>query len=166
VVRTEVDTWTTDKLFEELLGQDAAGNKVTPPLFGKSPDSVMGGAVEQSRRWMVANMAEAAVYGRPMWGYEGGQHLTMGNADDADEHWLALLTAGNRDPRMARAYDRMLWNWRKAGGQTMALFNHIGVPSKYGAWGLKETQFTTEGVKWNAVLPWRDGVCWWTGCAD
>jgi len=135
LVRDEVDRWTYEpdgglnKLFEELLGMDASGNKVTPPLFGKAPESIQGGAVELSKRWMSANMAQAARYARPMWAYEGGQHLIMGSATDNDERWLALLIAGNRDPRMADAYDRMLKNWRTVGGQTMTYFNHIGVPS-------------------------------------
>lgn len=172
-VRDEIHNWITNsndgglgKLFEEILGEDVNGNQVTAPLYGKLKGTDPKGAVEMSRTWTMKNFEVATSFRKPLWAYENGQHLTMADGDDKDEAWLALLKAGNRDPRMARAYERAMQNWRAAGGQTNAMFDHIYVPGTYGAWGLKETQFTTTGVKWNAVLPWRDSGCWWSGCGN
>lgn len=170
-VRGTVDSWAADgdggvaRLFAEMLGEDIDGQPVPPPLLGKHGDSVPGGAIERTRQWVAANAALAASKGLPLWGYEGGQHLTTFNLGDQDPVWIAMYTRANRDPRMARTYERLLQNWRAVGGQTLALFNYAYQPTRSGAWGLKETQLSTEGVKWNAVLPWRDSTpCWWTGC--
>jgi hypothetical protein len=41
----------------------------------------------------------------------------------------------------------------------------MAVPSQAGAWGLKETQFSDDSTKWQAVRAQRDGLsCWWPGC--
>jgi hypothetical protein len=46
-------------------------------------------------------------------------------------------------------------------------FDHMATPSKWGAWGLKETQFSDAAVKWQAVRAMRDELaCWWPGCAE
>ena len=154
------------RLFQELLGEDARGAPARPPLQGRHREAPEGGALAQSRGRMRGAKAQADAYGLPLWAYEGGQHLTLpGGADDPA--WLALITAANRDPRMAKAYERSLADWRAAGGQLFVWFNHMGIPSKWGAWGLKETQFSDAAVKWQAVRAMRDGMaCWWPGCAE
>ncbi len=169
-VRGTVKTWYTQpdggvsKLFEEILGQDANGNKVTPPLYGKTKDSYIDGAVAQAKTWMQANKNEAAARGLPLMSYEGGQHLVM-YPGDTDQQWLNLMTAANRDPRMGTAYTRTLADWQAVGGQVYTLFNHVYRPGKYGAWGLKETQYQESNPKWQAVLPYRDTKqCWWPNC--
>ncbi len=168
--RDVVKTWYTDsdggvgKLFQEILGQDANGNKVTPPLYGKNSESYIGGAVAQVKTWMQANQNVTSARGLPLLAYEGGQHLIM-YPGDTDQQWLNLMTAANRDPRMATAYTRTLGDWQTVGGTIYTLFNHVYKPSKYGVWGLKETEFQNSNVKWQAVLPYRDTKqCWWNGC--
>ncbi|HJV70887.1 hypothetical protein [Ideonella sp.] len=151
------------RLFQELLGEDARGAPVRPPLQGR-PEAADGGALAQARGWMRAAKAQADAFGLPLWAYEGGQHLTL-PPDLDDPAWLALIVAANRDPRMGRAYERHLADWRAAGGQLFVWFNHMAVPSKWGAWGLKETQFSDAGVKWQTVRTQRDSLtCWWSGC--
>jgi hypothetical protein len=99
-----------------------------------------------------------------LWAYEGGQHLTPPGGVD-DPAWLKLIVTANRDRRMGRAYERHLSDWRAAGGQLFVWFNHMAVPSQAGAWGLKETQFSDDSTKWQAVRAQRDGLsCWWPGC--
>jgi hypothetical protein len=168
--RAYVKTWYSDsdgglsKLFQEILATDANGNKVTPPLYGKARDSDINGAVGQAKGWMVANKNEASARGLPMLAYEGGQHLIMYPGDN-DQQWLNLMTAANRDSRMGTAYSRHLTDWRATGGTIYTLFNHVYKPSKYGVWGLKETEFQSTNPKWQAVLPYRDTTqCWWTNC--
>lgn len=151
------------KLFQELLGEDPRGAPAQPPLQGRQ-DAADSGALAQSRGWMRAAKAEADVFGLPLWAYEAGQHLTPTPGVD-DPAWLKLIIAANRDPRMGRAYERHLADWRAAGGQVFVWFNHAAVPSKWGAWGLKETQFSDAFVKWQAVRSMRDSQrCWWPGC--
>jgi hypothetical protein len=169
-VRSTVKTWYTqpdgglNKMFEEILGVDANGNKVTPPLYGKTRESDIDGSVAQVKKWMTANKTEATNRGLPLMAYEGGQHLIM-YAGDNDQQWLNLMIAANRDPRMGKAYSQTLTDWQAVGGQVYAMYNHVYKPGKYGVWGLKETQFQGTNHKWQAVLPYRDSkTCWWTGC--
>lgn len=167
-VRATVRGWAAEtdgglgKMFAEILAEGPDGRPVTPPLYASYPVAPQG-AVALARQRMLENLRIANRHGLPLWAYEGGQHLSAFGA--ADPVFVGLYTRANRDPRMGRAYDRMLQNWRADNGQLIALFNHVYMPGRHGAWGLKETLFTTEGAKWNAVLPWRDGVpCWWSGC--
>lgn len=170
--RATVATWFNEpdggvnKLFQEILAEDANGNKVTPPLYNVTKQSNIGGAVEASKSWITTNKAVAAKHNLPLVAYEGGQHLVMG-VGDTDARWRDLFIAGNRDPRMGKAYTRMIENWKAAGGQTFTMFNSVSQPSMWGAWGLKEVQFTTESAKWQAVMSYRDTkACWWTGCSN
>jgi hypothetical protein len=115
---------------------------------------------------MVATKAAADKYGVPMWAYEGGQSL-LPLANDTDQSLLNLMIAANRDARMGAAYQTMLSDWKAAGGQTFAIFTDIATPSKYGFWGLRESQWDTaaNAPKWKTALQWRDNTaCWWTGC--
>jgi hypothetical protein len=170
-VRSIVNSWASEpdggmgKMFAELLAEAPDGQPATPPLLGKHEGSHPGGAVAAARQAMANSLGIANEYALPLWTYEGGQHLTTAGPGDNDPVWIGLFTAANRHARMATAYERYLQDWRASGGQTMTLFQHIYAPGRYGAWGLKETQFTTAGPKWNAVLPWRDSIdCWWPGC--
>jgi hypothetical protein len=170
-VRSIVNSWAAEpdggmgKMFAELLAQGPDGQPTAPPLLGKHEASHPGGAVAAARQSMLDSLGIANEFALPLWAYEGGQHLTSNLGSDNDPMWIGLFTAANRHARMATAYERYLQDWRASGGQTMTLFSHIYRPGRYGAWGLKETQFTTEGPKWNALLPWRDGIaCWWPGC--
>ncbi|HEV8692455.1 MAG TPA: hypothetical protein VGQ91_19270 [Ideonella sp.] len=152
------------RLFQELLAEDERGNPVRPPLQGRHREAPEGGALAQSRGWMRGAKALADSHGLPLWAYEAGQHLILPGGVE-DPAWLALIAAANRDPRMARAYERSLADWRAAGGQLVVWFNHMATPSPSGAWGLKETQFSDAAVKWQAVRAMRDGLaCWWPGC--
>lgn len=154
-----------DKTFQELLAEDARGAPVAATPLRGQPGAAEGGALAQARALMRTARVQAARFGLPLWAYEGGQHLTMPpGADDAS--WLGLITRANRDPRMGRAYERHLADWRAAGGELFVWFNHVAQPSRWGVWGLKETQFSEASVKWQVVRGMRDGLaCWWPGCA-
>lgn len=171
-IRPLVRGWTQDadgglgRLFQELLAEDDRRAPVRPPLQGLHRDAPAGGALAQSHAWMRSAKAQADAFGLPLWAYEAGQHLTMPPGVD-DPAWLALITAANRDPRMARAYERSLADWRAAGGQLLVWFNHMATPSRWGAWGLKETPFSEAAVKWQAVRAMRDQLaCWWPRCDE
>lgn len=167
-LRPTIRTWLNEpdgglnKMFEEILGEDANGRAVTAPLHGLFSGSDARGAVARSAAFMRSYTAMTAKYGLPLWTYEGGQHLALG---DTDEPVSNLFIAANRDPRMKKAYDRMIQDWKSAGGALFTYFSYVGATSKYGSWGAKEFQFTTSTPKWDAIKPLRDTTaCWWAGC--
>lgn len=177
-----------DKLFEEILARDKNGQPVQTPLRDiaarRNPDAV-GGAVAQSDIWMRNYRDDIArgAYAKPIYAYEGGQHLINGSAYECKDKdppdcaaveaefqakWQGLWLRANRDPRMGQAYADMMGHWLASQGQVFVQFNFAGAYSKHGAWGLRESLFKTaaESPKWSAVLPYRDSVpCWWDGCA-
>lgn len=154
-----------DRVFQELLAQDARGAALTPPLQGRPDAPRQRGALAQSRGWIQQARALAGDHRLPLWAYEGGKHLTPPpGADEAG--WVRLIAAANRDPRMGLAYERHLADWRAAGGELFMFYHHTGAPSRWGAWGLKERPDDERAPKWLAARHWRDGQpCWWAGCA-
>lgn len=153
-----------NRLFEEILAQDASGQPVTPPLAETGRNKVAGGALAQTAQWVRTAKALADQYQLPLYAYEGGQHLVM-SGRDTDAGWLNLFHKANRDPRMGLAYTRQAQQWRDAGGQLFMYFNHAGAYSKHGAWGLKEHQFDADAAKWRAVQAIRDLPCPWPQCS-
>lgn len=91
----------------------------------------------------------AESYGLRYIAYEGGQSI-VGGKQDAN---VAVLTALNLDPRMGQLYTRYLMLWQRDIGDMITLYNDIGVPGKYGAWGLREYagQPLRDAPKANAV---------------
>lgn len=163
--RATISTWYREpdggvsKMFQELTGTDDAGKTVTPPLFGKGTGAPKG-ALARSAGWMQESSKVATAHGLKLMAYEGGQHLVGGG----DAAYGELIGKANRDPRMGKAYQRMMNDWQAAGGQTFAYYSYVGAASRYGAWGLKATQDDDKSVKWQTVLPVRDGRCWWMDC--
>ena len=170
-VRGTVSKWYAEpdggvsKFFEEILGENAAGQKVVAPLYGVSRVSLPEGALALAKKWVAENVAVAAKYGKSAVAYEGGQHLLAAGGDQ-DATYRELTMKVNADPRMKLAYARMLEDWKAAGGQTYTLFNYIGKWNPYGSWGLKQAIDDEASPKWQAVKPYRDAVkgCWWAGC--
>ena len=74
--------------------------------------------------------------------YEAGQNF-YATASGTCAGWPALITAAERDARMASAYTRFLTTWQSDVGGTeanvMNLFNDVYPPSQFGAWGLLES---------------------------
>lgn len=167
-LRPTVSTWYTQtdgglsQLFNEIFGSEGDTPTVAP--LAAAGSNVANGSLAQIRSWMVANKAVADKFNIPLWAYEGGQGLTPPGGD-TDATLVTLFTKANHDPRMGVAYTKMLADWQAAGGQTFALYEDIAGPSKWGMWGLKESMFDTNSVKWTAVTKFRDTVsCWWSGC--
>lgn len=153
-----------NSLFDELLA--ARDGKPHPaPMRGLFSHAEMHGALAGAADWMKKSKLAADRHGLPMLAYEGGQHLVAAPGDN-NEKLMQLLIAANRDPRMGQAYSRMLVDWRASGGQLFMYFDHIGMPNKFGAWGLKESQSSNADPKWLSALTYRDRIaCWWPLCA-
>ncbi len=167
-LRSAVTPWYADadgglgKLFQEITGTDASGSAVTASL-ATAGSGATGGSLAQVKSWIVATKAAADAQGVAMWAYEGGQHLLMPSGD-TDAKLQALFVAANRDPRMGAAYTRLMSDWQAAGGQAFAYYTHVGSPSIYGMWGLKETMADNANPKWAAVLRAKAVTCTWSGC--
>ncbi len=160
-----------DTLFKELRAKDANGRPIDDtPL--KSPD-IPHGAIDLVASWINSQKAivSNANFKKPLWAYEAGQHLQVVALNN--DKVTALFTRANQDPRMGDVYRDLMAAWANASqtapGQTIAFFNNVASPSKYGAWGLREAAFdnTADNPKWLAVKPYRESIgCWWPQCAS
>ncbi|WP_244490681.1 hypothetical protein [Aureimonas frigidaquae] len=124
-----VSRWSLDQLFAELSKEIDTRNRETMRIQAET----------------------ARQYGLELVAYEAGQHLAGVGGLENNEALVSLFTAANRDPRMGELYRRYLANWREAGGGLMVLYTSMGEPTKWGAWGLLETEAETSSPKWDAV---------------
>lgn len=128
---TDVSTWSLDRLFEALRAEVAGEN-----------------------RKMITRQAQVArEFGVKLVAYEGGQHLVGFGGAENDAALEQLFQAANRDPRMKDLYLAHLAHWQQAGGDLYVLFNSMGAYSKWGSWGLLESeeQAPATSPKWLAV---------------
>jgi hypothetical protein len=125
-----VSRWTLDDLFEELE-RDLDG---------------------QNKEMIQAQADVALQFGVRLVAYEGGQHLVGHLGVENNETIDGLFRSANRDPRMGALYEQHLANWKSVGGDTYVLFNSMGEYSKWGSWGLLETEASGDAYpKWAAV---------------
>jgi len=103
-----------------------------PEFTGELPDVL---------KYLQEQRTVADKYGLKLMAYEGGQHVhhsAFVNISDTDlqalqQHLIAFI----RSPQMALLYQD-LWNaWKEIGTGPFMQFVDIGVPSKYGSWGLR-----------------------------
>ncbi len=83
--------------------------------------------------------------------YEGGQHLTAWNTNQAATD---LFTAANRSPRMKELYLTYFEMWDTLGGTLFAQFSSLCSPGPYGAWCVLENvdQDPATAPKYQALL--------------
>lgn len=131
-----VSRWTLDELFEALDADIDGANKV-----------------------MIETQASIAkTFGVGLVAYEGGQHLAGHSGVENNEKIDQLFRSANRDRRMAGLYRKHLNNWWAAGGQTYVLYNSMGSYSKWGSWGLLETESSAaDSPKWETVRTFLEG---------
>jgi hypothetical protein len=98
----------------------------------------IGSSVVASTR---ANKKIADRFGVGLVAYEGGQHLVAHGEASHDERFVQKLIATQRLPRMGAIYQAMLDAWYKNSGDgLMVLFNYAEASTKFGSWGLLESQ--------------------------
>lgn len=119
---------------------------------GQFTDSPTGGALTQAREHIGRNLAVAGKRGLELVGYEGGQHLVGVGTTLQDPAVNDLFIAGNRDPRMARAYGVHLDDWRASGGGLYNLWSSVSPYSLWGSWGLLEYRGQESAPKYDAVM--------------
>lgn len=115
---------------------------------------------------LAAQATEVARFGKALYAYEGGQHLTVdGNTDDIRRN---VFEAANRDPRMGERYTTLLNGWKMAGGQQFMLYTQPQSFHKWGLFAMKETllQPRYSTPKYDAAMKFQEtqGKCWWNGC--
>ena len=115
---------------------------------------------------LAAQATEVARFGKALYAYEGGQHLTVdGNTDDIRRN---VFEAANRDPRMGERYTTLLNGWKTAGGQQFMLYTQPQSFHKWGLFAMKETllQPRYSTPKYDAAMKFQEtqGKCWWNGC--
>jgi hypothetical protein len=121
----------------ELTEQGKTGSVGVPELLDKLEALVKSDVAEATR----SNYKIAQQHGVRLIAYEGGQHLVAPGESQNNGAFVDKLIAANRNPRMRSIYARMLDAWYENSGQgLMVLFNFAETPSKYGAWGLLESQ--------------------------
>lgn len=99
-------------------------------------------------------VAKAKPLGLRVIAYEAGQHLVGHGGAENNEALMRVFHAANRDPRMGELYSEYLRGWNEAGGGLAVMFSSVAAPSKWGSWGLLETEFQdpAEAPKYRAVL--------------
>jgi hypothetical protein len=114
--------------------------------------------------------AVAKDYGKALYAYEGGQHLTILGAIDQNrkQNMIDLMHAANQSPDMGERYKQLLESWKAVGGQTFMLFSVPHTFSQFGSFGIKTRldQPRSSAPKYDAAMKFQEtqGKCWWNGC--
>jgi len=109
-------------------------------------------------------VGKAKALGLNVIAYEAGQHLVGYGGAENNDALTAKLQAGNRDPRMKQLYLTYLAEWKAAGGELCVIFSSVGKPSKWGSWGMleSESQPAEAAPKYQAIQQFiRDTPAWW-----
>ncbi len=130
-VEQKVAGWSLDQLFAALRTEVARDN-----------------------RKMITGQAEIArQFGLKLVAYEGGQHLVGHGGSENNPKIEKLFQTANRDARMEQLYLEHLGNWQAAGGDVYVMFSSVAPYSKWGSWGILETesQDPATSPKWRAL---------------
>lgn len=111
-------------------------------------------AIPETQRWTKEQKAVADKYGLKLVAYEGGQHAVGALGAEGNDKITGLFTSINRSPRMGALYTRYLDGWNRNGGDLFCNFSSVGTWSKWGSWGLLESQ-DDDTPKYRAVLAWN-----------
>jgi hypothetical protein len=117
-----------------------------------------GGAIAETRQWVIDNRAAANVRGKSLVSYEGGQHLVGFFGAENNAALTALFTSANRDNRMGDAYTTYLNQWQSNGGELFTHFNNASTYSKFGSWGAVERLDQQNTPKQNALIGFIGGI--------
>ena len=104
-------------------------------------DPTYPGAIPQVAGLWQADKALADRFGLDLLAYEGGQHILQGwrvsGVSEAEQALLTdFLTQYVQGPEMARLYQALWQAWAGLGDGPFMQFSDMGLPSKWGAWGL------------------------------
>jgi len=107
-------------------------------------------------------------YNLSMGGYEAGTSISENSVIYNGNDNAAATTnfiAANRDPAMYSIYKQLLYSYKNNGfisGAPLNLFSSIGLPSKYGSWGLldylDQVAETPTHPKFQAIIDFNQGI--------
>jgi len=121
---------------------------------GILPNGPQGGALVQSRGWIVANKAKADQYSVKLLAYEGQSHVSGIDIPTQNDTGITnLFINAHRDQRMGDLYARHLNDWFEL--VPTGLYNNYlstRTPDKYGSWGVLENVGQTSSPRYNALL--------------
>ena len=121
--------------------------------------------LNRNQKTILETVEKASDKGLVLLAYEAGQHLVGIQGAENDEALTARLHAVNRSPGMKQLYLEYLNGWKQAGGQLMAIFSSVSEPSKWGSWGILESEFQEPSTapKYEAVLQFlkENPAPWW-----
>lgn len=124
-------------LASNLVEEGKAASIDVPQLLERLDKLIDSELTEPTRN----NLKLARRHGLRLCAYEGGQHLVAYGDASQNQAFVDKLIAANRNPRMRSIYMRMLDAWYAQSDQGLfMLYNFADVPSKYGVWGLLESQ--------------------------
>lgn len=138
--------------FGNALGNPKTANEVA----AASLDEIIARcdqSISENRSKIEAVVTKAKKLGLNVIAYEAGQHLAGYGGAENNEALTARLIAANRDPRMKGLYLKYLQEWQSAGGELAVIFSSVSKPSKWGSWGLleSESQLPEMAPKYQAV---------------
>ena len=104
-------------------------------IFAKCQAEIQENAEKVQRTVQLAGQKNLKVVA-----YEGGQHLCGVEGAENNTALTTLFHSANRDPRMKSLYVTSMNAWRASGGDLFCLYNSVARPSKWGSWGLLESE--------------------------
>lgn len=96
---------------------------------------------DEADKYFAKQEDKARAYGVDLVAYEGGQHLAAAiwgpfRENLKNQPLIDLLRDINQSPEIAGLYRYWFDAWRKASGGLFAHYADIGMPSRYGNWGV------------------------------
>jgi hypothetical protein len=122
---------------------------------------------DEARKYFAGQQGRAKAYGLDLIAYEGGQHMAPAiwgpfRANLKNEPLILLLRSMNQAPEIAALYRYWFDAWRAADGGLFAHYADIGMPGRYGNWGLVPYFGSTQPLhKLAAVLEENRAGAWW-----
>lgn len=125
--------------FGNSLGDPKAADK-TARLSVKDILERCRADIEASSDYITKTARLARRYKLDLIAYEGGQHLVGHGGAENNEQLMELFYAANRSLGMRELYKLHLDTWKRSGGRQYFVFSSVSQPSKWGSWGLLESE--------------------------
>ncbi|HIQ07153.1 MAG TPA: hypothetical protein EYH35_01705, partial [Thiotrichaceae bacterium] len=109
-----------------------------PKVFQLLNDKNNRYSIDNTLKFVKKQADAAKQFGVHLIAYEGGQHLVQSKTHSINEGANPFLIKANKHPMMARAYQRLLSGWKKAGGTLFIAFSSPRPYTWHGSWGVKE----------------------------
>lgn len=148
--------------FQPVEGTGGLEEPVVDPMptVDEMLESMSLPSIAESRVFTEQHRILADEQGWRLLCYEGGQHFTGIFGAENNATLMDRIFEANRDSRMHTRYLEYLEGLQEAGADLFANFIHVAPWSKWGTWGVLETQdqAASEAPKWRALLDWNERI--------